>query len=543
MSELRQRVLEVLARGVEPWLERYDKTTGRFMSELSGPPAPGARPEDLGWWVLNQDIIYVLATLYRLPGTIYYGDEAIMEMVRQGGDALREFQDDEGRVEFIKPDGSRWGQIYMCWTNYAWLETLALTGDELGEKRRQSWIEGLTLAHEGQAREISDLFVHNIPAWKGMSCWRAGEMLQRPDWQAAGEAIVLAVAGAQHPEGYWAEHGGPTTLYNHVYVHALGLYHAQSGDERVVPALARAADFHAAFTYPDGVPVETVDGRVSYTGSRMTMGPVGFSVTPRGRRLARQIINCLDPRQDCNSFQGGALASPCHYLTEGPEEPIRADQADYRHIYGDWAVVCKKGPWFGCLSAFVCPPVPSRWGQDRQSFASLWHKQLGLVLGGGNSKDQPEWSTLVAEGRLVPDRGEVLPAGEGVALYYGQVCCRLKLTLEAQCATLTTEVSGGPALHQLIWQIKPGDTVRSAGGREATLGDKPLRWGPGDVGEWLETGRQRVTVPPGTGLHWPTAAFNPYAADGAAAYGAERALLSCRLENITVQWRFATVDI
>lgn len=538
MQELRQRVLEVLAAGVQPWLERYDETTGRFMSEPDGPPAPGARPEDLGWGVISQDIIYALATLYRLPGTHYHGDPAVLEMIRRGGDAIREFQYPDGQVEFLKPDGSRWGPTYMCWTNYAWLETLALVGEELGEERRQRWSEGLTLAHDGQAREISDLHVHNIPAWKGMSCWRAGQLLGRPDWQEKGRAMMQAVTAAQHPDGYWPEHGGPSTLYNFVYVHALGLYHALSGDPAVLPALARATEFHQTFLYPDGAPVETVDGRVKYSGRRMTMGYVGFATTPQGRRLARHLIGCLDPQRDCRTFQGGALASICHHLPAGPEAPILLDQPAFRLAYRDWALVQREGPWFACLSAFVCPPVASRWGQDRQNFLSLWHEQLGLMVGGGNSKDQPEWSTFAAEGRFMPERGELLPEGDGIALTYGTVRCLLRLELSAHEAVLTASTEGGPALQQLVLQLKPGDTVRSAGGQEVTLGETAVRWGPGQLGEWLETARWRVTVPPGTELRWPVTAFNPYAADGAAAYGAERVWLGCRLESEPVEWRF-----
>ena len=131
------------------------------------------------------------------------------------------------------------------------LEAYALLREELGEARRRRWKEGLTLAHDGQAREVRDLEVHNIPCWKAMSCCRAGQLLARPDWQEAGAAMIRAVVAAQQPGGYWAEHGGPSTLYNCVYVHGLGLYYKFTGDASLLPALQAATEFHQSFHLPE----------------------------------------------------------------------------------------------------------------------------------------------------------------------------------------------------------------------------------------------------------------------------------------------------
>jgi hypothetical protein len=39
-------------------------------------------------------------------------------------------------------------------------------------------------------------------------------------------------------------------------------------------------------------------------------------------------------------------------------------------------------------------PYPSRWIQDRQNLVSLYHDKIGVILGGGNTKLQPLWSTF-----------------------------------------------------------------------------------------------------------------------------------------------------
>jgi hypothetical protein len=475
--------------------------------------------------------------LYTTPGTRFYGDESILTMALRGGDAIRDFQYPDGRVEFLKVDGSRWGPTYMGWTNYAWLETYALLRDKLGEERRTRWEEGLTLAHDGQAAELRSMHVHNIPCWKGMSCYRAGVVFDRPDWREAGAAMAQAVAQAQQPGGYWAEHGGPSVLYNHVYVHGLGLYYVFSGDRSVLPALTSAADFHEAFSYPNGVVVETVDGRVQYHDRIMTMGWVGFAATAKGRRLVRHLARNLVPERDMHSFQGGSIASTVQHLPDGDEEETDLDRPVFRKRYQDWALVCRHAPWFTCMSAFVCPPVASRWGQDRQAFLSLWHEAFGLIFGGGNSNTQPEWSSFVADGRFVPDTGQVLPDDSGVALTYGSVTCTLRVTdIDAERIVVEARAEGGPARHQLVLQAKPGQTVRSAAGRECVLGKDAVRWGPGDLSEWISVDGIRVSVPPGAEFRWPTAPFNPYAADGAPPFGSERGILCVHIETDPVRW-------
>jgi hypothetical protein len=536
IPEVRKHILGVMAEAVDERIPDFDEKTGRFHSELEGPPAPGAKPEDIGWFIVNQDIIYPLALLYTTPGTRYHGDSAILNMALRGGDAIRDFQYPDGKVEFLKVDGSRWGPTYMGWTNYSWLEAYAILRDQMDEERRNRWEEGLSLAHDGQARELADSHVHNIPCFKAMSCYRAGELFSRQDWKDAGTTMIRATVAAQKPEGYWAEHGGPSTLYNYVYVHGLGLYYKFTGDESLLPALEAAAEFHQTFVYPWGMPVETVDGRVKFGGRMMHMGWVGFSATSKGRRLVRHLAEQTDAERDTRNFQGGGLASAAQYLIDGDEAPINLDRASFTETYRDWAVVHRDKGWFACVSAFVCPPVQSRWGQDRQAYLSLWHDDVGLLLGGGNSKDQAEWSSFVANGRLMPDKGELLPDGSGVALSYGNISCQLRLRFEGSKAVIEATADGGPALQQFIVQAKSGTTVCSAAGNQVTLGDAPVKWGFGKIGDWIDIKGIRISVPQGAEFRWPTEAFNPYAADGAATFGSEAGVLAVRLDNQTVRW-------
>lgn len=537
MSPLKSKLLDLLVATVEQALPRFDEQTGRFLTKPDGPPAPGAKPEDIGWCPINQDIMYGLATAYHEPHNPYFGSPRLLDIACRAGDAIRDFQYPDGQVEFIKADGSRWGPTFMPWTNYAWLEAYSLLRGELDEERRARWEEGLVLAHEGQAKELETAAVHNIPAWKAMSCYRAGQIFSRPEWQQAGEAMMRKVIAAQQPGGYWAEHGGPSTLYNLVYVHAVGLYYRFTQDESVLPALQAATDFHTTFTYPDGAVVETIDGRVKYHPEISQFGWPSFSLFPRGRRYVSFLLEVLRPERDLAVCQGGLLPTAYHHVVEGDQEPLPLDQESFRSVYRDWAIVCQERPWFACLSAFTGPAANSRWGQDRQSFLSLWHRDHGLLIGGGNSKEQPEWSSFVADGRYLPDRARLVGDGCGVALAYGNVYCLLELEMEPGSVTITGQAEKGSAVQQLVLNIKRGQTLRTATGLQTVLAETPVNWDTRQLGEWLHVGGWRIELPHGARLQWPSVAFNPYAADGAAPHGAEMGILSAHLEGSSIRWR------
>ena len=207
-------VIEHLTKGVPAARGRFRAKTGRFLAANGG------------WAVTNQNVILPLALLYTAdaPGNRMRGRKDILKLASRGGDALRDWQDRDGRVVFIKIDGSRWGNYYDPWSMYHWLETFALLRDHLDAKRRRRWRKGLRLAYAGIAEEQArNTRVHNIPTWHVMALVRAGQVFGVPEWVQLGTGKILNAARHQHPDGYWPEGAGPSTSYNRVYVHALGL--------------------------------------------------------------------------------------------------------------------------------------------------------------------------------------------------------------------------------------------------------------------------------------------------------------------------------
>ncbi len=522
-----------LVRGLEGVRKRFDGRSGRFLVMPDHPPRSPERRDIIGWAVTHQDVILALAALYATDGPdnpLHRSDE-LLTMIVGGGNAIRDFQNPDGTVDFVKPDGSDWGPTYMGWTNYHWLETYVLMRDHLPDDVRRRWEEGLTLAHEGQTSESASDRIHNIPTWKAMSCWRAGQVFGNERWQRYGARQIERTVAAQHPGGFWFEHRGPTTSYNRVYLHALGLCWIYTQEPRVLEAVERAIEFHLIHSYPDGTGVETVDGRTKYSGARPVMGLVALGLTPEGRHFARRLMEPgLGSTADAGKPAGAAsdLSACCtpHMATaflhapDGPESPSVFDQPDRRYVWRDMSLTLRTGPWFACCSSLVVPPSESFWGQDRQHFVSLWCEGHGLLIGKGNSRNQPEWSTFVVAGRdgrrYLPDRAGLL--SDGVWLDYGRTRCIVRVDLSAERARIGAAVTGAsePARLQLQLRLGAGMAVRGSDGARATLSSQPVRLDEAAGVLTVEPAGWSIELPRRWSLDWPVAPFNPYAKDGSA---------------------------
>lgn len=564
-SDIRPTILKMLVADVPRNLERFDPSTGRF---LTGD----------GWAVTNQDIVYSLALLYTTqhPDNPYYQDQEILDYILRGGDAWRDFQYPDGKVEFVKVDGSKWGPIYMPWSMYHWVETYALVRHELDAERRERWEAGLSLAYDGITADLASGRVHNIPAWNAMASFRAGEVFGRTDWQEAGRKLLYKTVEEQHPHGYWLEHGGPTPSYNLVYLHALGLYYHFSGDEHVLDSLQRGTQFHIAYTYPDGCLVETVDGRVKYHHRVIEVAYPAFTLFPEGRRYARMLLENLVPQRTggspdvsflkaSGSISAGdfglnaRLASGFVYYQEGEETPILQDQEAYHVHDPEHSLIRRQDGWFTCTSGFLTPPVESRWGLDRQAFCSVWHEKTGLIIGGGNAKDQPAFSNFVLSDTPFPpsEQGEpgTVPDTAAASAIYLPTAAKLHTTAErdmveldydGQKCFLSVEPEGptkcvlqldapnANAAHpqgQLMLKIHPGECLRTGTGTEYTMDEARVSLTAEEAGNQLIYNNWRIHMPEGSTFEWPVAPFNPYAADGAAPLEEAAGILSLPLQS------------
>jgi len=525
VRELRYRndFIRELANRVPDILKSQNPKTGRFGT---------------GIWIVNdQHPIFPLAVAWATESkdNPYYHDPKVLEAIMSAGDALIEDADSQGRWEFRKKDGSTWGQIYMPWTYSRWVRAYGLIRDGMPPDRRKRWEEALLLGFDGIAKTQLTRPV-NIPAHHAMGLYIAGQLFSKPKWCEQAKAFMAKVVAAQDPVGFWTEHYGPVVRYDFVYLDALGVYYSVSRDETVLPALTRAARFHAAFTYPDGSVVETVDERNPYhTGS--SPGNVGFTFSPEGRGYLLQQWAIRKP---------GDADSIAHFLLygeEGATTPTPSAEHDRTWVSEDRkALIKRKGQWFVCLSAYCCPVPESRWIQDRQNLVSIYNDKVGLIAGGGNTKLQPLWSNFTigdtsllhrtpgeTSPRFAPPSGLVhVPSASalirteapGLLLDYDGERCKISVELVDDSTALirlmaTPDMGRAVAAHlTLLPHIgKPFGCKRIA---PKPLGPEPFTFSGKDAGGWIEHGRWRLSLPETATVTWPVLPHNPYVKDGGA---------------------------
>lgn len=523
--EFKTDFLKRLVKAVPGILGSQDPATGRFGTGV--------------WICTDQNAIYPLAVAWATQSedNPYYRDARVLEAIMSGGDALIAAQDKQGMWRFDKKDGSFWGMIYMPWTYSRWVRAYSLIRDAMPAERRKRWEDGLTLGYTGIARTQLGR-VHNIPSHHAMGLYIAGTALNRPEWCEQARQFIPKVVAEQDPGGFWSEHYGPVVAYDYVYIDALGTYYAVSGDESVLPALRRASDFHAAFTYPDGSCVETVDERNPYKPG-VRLGSVGFSFSPEGRGYLAQQLAILD--RSGQEVGADDLASFILYAREGPAIPPPAAQSDRRFVLGKGdALIRRKGPWFICLSAYTCDIPTNRWQQDRQNLVSVFHDRVGLIVGGGNTKLQPLWSTFTVgdisllkhtpgdenpkftpDGPLwhVPSSAVIIQSDPvGLKLKYGEEDCEVFLDIVDE-RTINLHAfsalnTGHPVEAHLTLIPHLDKPVETALGASKDLKTDRFTLSAEEAGGWISHAGWRVSMPAGSKAIWPVLPHNPYVKDG-----------------------------
>lgn len=540
--------LDQLVKGVPVVMKSFVEETGRFALD--------------GWIPDYQEVIYplaYLATTKELAST-YLGDEQLVNAVMKGGDALRESQYEDGTIEYLKPDGTSWGRIYPPRLLAAWLETYVLLKDRLDADRRARWEKGLNLMVEGTHQQLlgkrnprlySGIFrsdevpwgwgnfeVNSLSVWDGLNVFRAGQIFDRKDWQQNGQRMIHSALETLDPAFFfWPEFGGPSPSQQLEYLQAIGLYYEHSGDLAVFPYLERGVEFQIKYVYPDGSLVETVDGRSRYLAEPVHDAHYVFTQLDEGRRFVKFLVAQLSRRGTVVQFDGSLLRN-LRYYHEGDEARLPIEKKSYTLSSGNKAAVRRKGPWFYALSGFTAPTTRNRWGLDRQNFVSVWHESVGLVIGGGNSKGQSEWSNFIfpRSGRLayVPNNGEVRESQ--VVLTYGDNKASLDLSPESKselrikAALLDTTSS---ATGQLLLHLKAGNTCKTASGGVLSLSDRTIEITAEDSGGWVEFEGWRINLPAGSKVNFPSYPFDPEDRHGKAALSAARGILSFPLNPTT----------
>jgi len=532
----RDYLLKSLVEAVPTTLKAFHPETGKF----------GSKP----WICRDQNRIFHLAAAWAIEhkANPWFHDAKVLHAVARGGEALVDEMDAKGMWTFRKKDHSTWGQIHMPWTYSRWIRAYHLVRDALPAASRQKWEKGFLLGFKGIRRYASGRGVHNIPTHHAMGLYIAGVCFDNDDWKRAATAYMARVVKKQDPVGYWSEHSGPVVGYNRVYVDALGIYYHFARDPVVLPALERSAKFHASVLWPDGSAVACIDERVIYH-KRVDVGNVGFAWTPEGRGfLLKQVA--LHASGGTRLVDPDYAAAMLLYGGAGEAVAPAADRDEGVVVLGkSQAVVRRRKPWQWALSAYACKPIANRWIQDRHNLVDVYHDALGLVVGGGNTKLQPYWSTFtVGDPALLshkpgdthpnfvpkidllwtPDKAAIADEAKASALSleYGKVACRLSVEAHADgTLTLTCKAPRGKRAEAHVPLLKRARTLRTATGSRVALTAEPLLLTAEQLGGHFVFGGLKVSVPEGASLRWPARQHNPYTRDGRSSLEAAKLVL------------------
>jgi len=536
----REYLIKSLAAGVEKVLKSQDPKTGRF----------GTKP----WTCSDQNVIFPLAAAWAMEdeSNPWYHDAKVLEAIAKGGEALVDAQDKNGKWTFRKKDNSTWGQIHMPWTYSRWIRAYHLVRDALPEATRKKWEQGLLLGFQG-IRRYADGGVHNIPTHHAMALYIAGVCFENEEWKQAAKAFMAKVVGQQDPAGFWSEHYGPVIGYNMVYVDALGIYYHFSRDPLVLDALRRSAQFHANVLWPDGSTVAAIDERQVYHAG-ISVGNVGFTWTPEGRGyLLKQLgAYSAEGRLAAADYAAAMLL----YGGEGEAIPPAADSATGRFVLGDNdALIRRHKPWQWCFSAYACRPPKSRWIQDRQNLVDVFHDDIGLVVGGGNTKLQPYWSTFtVGDPSLLkhqpgdenpnftpdidlqwtPDAGDLdlNEQAPRLLLKYGDIDCWVRAEpRDDGSLALTYHAPADRRVEAHLPLLNRGGKLRLASGEVRYLSEEDLLLTGDQIGDNIVWRGLKVTIPKGASLRWPAWQHNPYKKDGSSSLSSAKLVLVLPFEN------------
>jgi hypothetical protein len=238
------------------------------------------------------------------------------------------------------------------------------------------------------------------------------------------------------------------------------------------------------------------------------------------------------------------------YYHDGVDETIPLEKSSYFVNSGNKALARWKAPWFYCLSGFTAAPSKNRWGLDRQNFVSVWNEQVGLIISGGNSKTQPQWSNFVfprAGGRAVyiPSNGVVREKNprDAVTLSYEDKRASIEVSekskKELQIKTMLDD-PGSSATSQFVLYFKSGNTFKTATGNVYSLSEKPFEVSAENSGGWIEYNAWRITLPPRSRVIFPSYPFDPQERQSRPRLSEARGLLSYPLDGTVLS---ATVTI
>ena len=467
------------------------------------------------------------AVFNEFPDNPLYGDQRVWEMALRMFDIVADLQCDDGDwARHIPATGKTHRTPYFT-EMYSWMRFFEDFGARMDAGRRDRM--GCMLRRAADARMTRtegylDTGVHagskNIFLSGALTLWMAGRLFAEPAWVRTAEKALDSVIATQSSEGYWYDGNvprGPTVGYNSVTLEAVSVYARLSGNRQALDAVHRGARFHRAFAYPDGTDVETIDERNRYTpvvNGRLVWAFAPFEAT---RPIAAFFADNLQQRTPDPGRHGSLGAVEFDAWQATPDAEIAAGGfGDGIRVFSTIpAVIVNQGPWTRCLSGATTALPSGHFHHDLQNHVSLWHRSLGLVVGGGNSLFDPTFSTFRFHDRHLAQDGEAEADANGarLRLRYGDIRASVALSVVNGREVRLEACAEGPLPEDSEFAFhlygRHGDRLR-LGEHDCALDDLVLWHGLVDDNRHFAVGPIEVTADRDFAAMWPCIPVNIY---------------------------------
>jgi hypothetical protein len=272
-----------------------------------------------------------------------------------------------------------------------------------------------------------------------------------------------------------------------------------------------------------------IDGRNRYRSGGQLILPAVCARWPRGASALRASARRLAVARRVGGQALAFLAETARYLHrhEQPDETPASLPTVWRGrgITAGWR---RKGPWQAVLSG-ICPRQRSgRFLTDMAHLVGLYHNRLGLVAGGGSSKDDPQWATFTvspADGGAPlwqPEAAELrMEQGEdSLLLRYGKSRAEVGVSLTTDAARIhfTLLSAAGSVTARLLRPLPSGARLCSPDGEAVLDIAQPVTVDCQAAAALVVEGAV-YSLPAGARFVWPRMPFNPYSRDGKAESG------------------------
>lgn len=551
MSELRDLCFEIVAGSAERFLN-LQWGDGRFSTH--------AEHQTDEWNFYDQQYILPAALLYATdgPANRWRGDERLWQAILRNGRHIASRIGEDGAMVW-RLNGVVLGHPFVCQRlTCAWLQAYRLLRGRLPEGDEAIWRESIVKAcqwlvnrHLIPHRDVVRFTSHDVGTGTNHFAlylsliWLAGTEFGRPDWVELAADLMRRLIADQRPGGYWEEHHGPALGYNYLTYDGVVQYTTWSGDQVGIGALQRGLDLHKNWTYPDGIAVECIDGRMRHLSQPMMWGLAGFTRWPDGRGYARFMLEQLRRHGDSLSGETAARVAEAFLLSqEGDESAPPQEQKECRATLDGASVIRKRGPWVVALSGQCSAPWPeNQFCLDRQALVSVWREGAGLVIDGSNSKSQPELATLrdeSGEGAHMPLEANIVSADgwEAVEYRYATFKARVAARMVGESAVelefRVMDAAGGPVTMALVPNVSYGESLAIEGKGVTTLGDGTMAIPDGGA---LTFRGVTLRPPAGASIEYPVSPFNSYSADNTSPPSANRLVVRCPVGSRSVVFR------